>query len=64
MRNERIKKEYYYHTNDTDSNRYDIFEVGDGIVAKSVSWDLVEKIVEFLNKNQKRKTRKPCETKQ
>jgi hypothetical protein len=40
---------YSYQTNDTDSNRYDIFEVGGEIVAKSVTWDLVEKIVDFLN---------------
>jgi hypothetical protein len=40
---------YAYQINDTDSNRYDIFEVGGGIVAKSVPWDLVEKIVDFLN---------------
>jgi hypothetical protein len=44
-----MKEKYSYCTNDTDSNRYDIFEIGERVVAKSVPWDLVEKIVNFLN---------------
>jgi len=40
---------YFYCTNDTDPNRYDIIESGGEVVAKSVTWNLVEKIVDFLN---------------
>jgi len=43
---------YAYQTNDTDSNKYDIFEIGGSIVAKSIPWELVEKIVDFLNSQQ------------
>lgn len=42
-------EKYSYQTNDTDQNRYDIFEIGGEIVAKSVPWSLVESIVSFLN---------------
>ena len=44
-----MKEKYSYCTNDTDFNRCDIFEIGGEIVAKSVKWDLAEKIVDFLN---------------
>lgn len=42
-------EKYAYQTNDTDSNKYDIFEIGGEVVAKSVPWDLVEKLIGFLN---------------
>lgn len=42
-------KEYSYETNDIDCNKYDIFEVGGNIIAKSVAFDIVEKICNLLN---------------
>ncbi len=40
---------YYYETSATCENRYDIIESGGGVIARSVPFDLVESIVNFLN---------------
>lgn len=42
-------EKYSYQTNDTDFNKYDIFEVGGEIIANSVPWEFVEKICSSLN---------------
>jgi hypothetical protein len=44
-----MEQNYSYIVSENDFNKYDIFEVGGEIVAKSVDFDLVDKIVDFLN---------------
>lgn len=44
-----MKAKYDYKTSCINEYKYDIFESGGEIVAYSVSWEYVEKIIEFLN---------------
>jgi hypothetical protein len=47
-----MKEKYSYETSESDSSRCDIFEIGGGIIARYVPFELVEKITYFLNSNE------------
>ena len=46
------QKRYEFQVNDTDSFRYDIFEVGGEIIAKSVKFELLQILLDSLNKRE------------